>query len=252
MKDGENSHDKIRIFLVDDQVFFIEGLKRVLEEESDLEIVGEAFIGSEAVRKVGETLPDVVLMDIAVPGMDGIAATRLIRKQNPGVQVIMLTVADDPKEVIPAIKAGALGYLLKDETPQQLIRAIRAVSHGEALLSSRIATILLREFQDFYHREEVSHGMDEKVYERLTDREIEVLNWVANGLSNKEIAQKLAIAERTVKNHISNIFQKLQVNDRTQAVVIALQQHLIGDGKGRLRGDLSRKTDQNATKSLQS
>lgn len=233
--------EKIRLFIVDDQLFFIEGLKRVLEKEADVEVIGQALSGSEAVRKVGEILPDVVLMDITLPGIDGIKATRLIRKQNPGVQVVMLTIADDPQAVIPAIKAGAMGYLLKDESPQQLLRAIRSVSRGEALLSSRIATILLHEFQDFYHREEIPDGLEAKVYDHLTPREVEVLNWVADGLSNKEIAQKLSIVERTVKNHISNIFQKLHVNDRTQAVVIALQQRLIGSGKSR----------QNATKSLQ-
>jgi NarL family two-component system response regulator LiaR len=222
--------ERIRIFIVDDQLFFIEGLKRVLEQEPGIEIVGHALSGSEAVRKIAEILPDVVLMDISLPGMDGIKATRLIRKQNPGVQVIMLTIADDPQAVIPAIKAGAMGYLLKDETPQQLVKAIRAVSKGEALLSSRIATILLHEFQDFYHKEEAMEG-DGKVYEHLTPREIEVLNWIAEGLSNKEIAQKLSVAERTIKSHISNIFQKLHVNDRTQAVVIALQQRLIGRNK---------------------
>lgn len=221
------NENKVRIFLVDDQLFFLEGLKRVLETESDFELVGQAANGAEAVRKIGESLPDVVLMDITLPGMDGVAATRLIRKQNPGVQIIMLTIADDPKEVIPAIKAGALGYLLKDESPEQLFRAIRGVANGEALLSSRIATILLREFQDVYHHDEPAPGVTAKVYDHLTEREIEVLNWVAGGLANKEIAQKLAISERTVKNHISNIFQKLHVNDRTQAVVIALQQHLI-------------------------
>lgn len=225
------NQDKIGVFLVDDQLFFIEGLKRVLQTQSDFALLGDAANGSEAVRKITEILPDVVLMDITLPGMDGVAATRLIRKQNPGVQVIMLTIADDPKEVIPAIKAGALGYLLKDESPEQLFKAIRAVARGEALLSSRIATILLHEFQEFYHREETSYGLNGKVYDHLTDREIEVLSWVADGLANKEIAHKLAISERTVKNHISNIFQKLHVNDRTQAVVIALKQHLIGTGK---------------------
>lgn len=209
----------------------MEGLKRVLQQQPDFELLGEASNGSEAVRKIAEILPDVVLMDITLPGMDGLEATRLVRKQNPGVQVIMLTIADDPKEVIPAIKAGALGYLLKDESPDQLFKAIRAVAHGEALLSSRIATILLHEFQNHYHKDEVPHGLNAKVYDHLTEREVEVLSWVADGLANKEIAQKLAISERTVKNHISNIFQKLHVNDRTQAVVIALQQHLIGGRK---------------------
>lgn len=231
MKEQKEVDGKIGIFLVDDQIFFIEGLKRVLQEQPDFELLGEASNGQEAVRKIATTLPDVVLMDITLPGMDGIEATRLVRKQNPGVQIIMLTVADDPKEVIPAIKAGALGYLLKDETPDQLFKAIRAVASGEALLSSRIATILLHEFQNHYPKEETSYGLKAKVYDQLTEREIEVLNWVADGRANKEIAQKLAISERTVKNHISNIFQKLHVNDRTQAVVVALQEQLIGSRK---------------------
>jgi DNA-binding NarL/FixJ family response regulator len=231
-----------RIFIVDDQLFFIEGLKRVLEKEPDIEVIGYALNGNDAIRKIGETLPDVVLMDITLPALDGIKATRLIRKQNPGVQVIMLTIADDPNAVIPAIKAGAMGYLLKDESPQQLLRAIRSISQGEALLSSRIASILLKEFREFYEKDETPQGLEEKVYDHLTPREIEVLNWVADGLSNKEIAQKLSITERTIKNHISNIFQKLHVNDRTHAVVVAMQQKLIGIKKGK----------EMVTKSLQS
>lgn len=215
--------------MVDDQSFFIDGLKRVLEGEQDFQVVGQATTGSEAVRKVGELLPDVVLMDITLSGMDGIEATRKIRKQNPGVQIIMLTIADEPKEVIPAIKAGALGYLLKDEKAPQLFKAIRGVAKGEALLSSRIATILLHEFQGYTEAEKAPENLGEMMmYDHLSEREIEVLQRVADGLSNKEIAQKLSIAERTVKNHVSNIFQKLHVNDRTQAVVIALQQRLIG------------------------
>lgn len=221
--------DKIRVFLVDDQVFFLEGLKRVLEKEKDIEIVGQSLDGRSAISKIAEVLPDIVLMDITLPNMDGIEATRLIKKQNPGVDIIMLTVSDDPQSVFPAIKAGAMGYLLKDETPQELIKAIRAVYTGEALLSSRIASILLKEFKTLFEKKEekVKTSLNGNIYDNLTNREIEVLTLVANGMSNKEIARELIITERTVKNHISNIFQKLHVNDRTQAVVIALQQNLI-------------------------
>lgn len=228
--------EKIRVFLVDDQVFFLEGLKRVLEREPDIEVVGESVDGRVAVRDISQILPDIVLMDITLPCMDGIEATRLIKKQNPGVHVVMLTISDDPQSVFPAIKAGAMGYLLKDESPQELLRAIRAVNGGEALLSSRIASILLREFKDLMASKEapaegtfgrILSQLDGAVYDQLTGREVEVLTLVANGMSNREIASALGIAERTVKNHISNIFQKLHVNDRTQAVVIALQQRLI-------------------------
>ncbi|MBI2264151.1 MAG: response regulator transcription factor [Armatimonadetes bacterium] len=221
--------DKIRVFLVDDQIFFTEGLKRVLESEEGIEIVGQCNDGKIAVQRISEILPDIVLMDITLPNLDGIEATRLVKKQNPGVHIIMLTISDDPQSVFPAIKAGAMGYLLKDETPQELIRAIRTVHAGEALLSSRIASILLREFSQLFEegRGYAREIPKDAVFDNLTNREVEVLTLVADGLSNKEISKKLLIAERTVKNHISNIFQKLHVNDRTQAVVVALQQKII-------------------------
>lgn len=221
--------EKIRIFLVDDQIFFLEGLKKVLESEEDIEVVGQSVDGRAAIEKIGEILPDIVLMDITLPNIDGIEATRLIKKQNPGIHIIMLTISDDPRSVFPAIKAGAMGYLLKDETPQELLRAIRAVSGGEALLSSRVAYILLEEFKQLFEARDQAPKvlLEGGMYDNLTKRELEVLQLVANGQSNKEIAQTLSIAERTVKNHISNIFQKLHVNDRTQAVVVALQQRLI-------------------------
>lgn len=211
---------KIKVFLCDDHRLFREGVRKLLELEEDMQIVGEAGEGKEALTAISRIKPDVVLMDISLPGMDGVAAARRIKKDNPDLKVVMLTVHQDEPHIFEAIKAGAAGYLLKDVSADELIAAVRRVSRGEALIEPKIAVKILEEFKAMSRRKKPA---DEEVYSDLTVRENEVLRWIALGVSNKEIASKLDISEKTVKNHLSNIFQKLRVNSRTQAALFVFR-----------------------------
>ncbi len=212
----------IRVVLADDHALFRQGVRRLLEGAGDLEVVGEAESGEQTVRVVEEAAPDIVLLDVAMPHLSGIDAARMIKTASPRTGIIMLTVHADEEFLFEAIKAGAMGYLLKDCTPDELIRAIRVVHGGEGLLAPTMAAKVMREFARSREAKDLA-----VVHLPLTEREIEILQLVAAGLANKEIAHRLSISERTVKNHLSNIMEKLHVNSRTQAAVYALRSGLV-------------------------
>ena len=212
--------DKISVLIVDDHPVVRQGLHSFLQLQDDLEIVGEAADGLEAVEKVDELLPDVVLMDLVMPKVDGIAAIRRITALSPSTRVLVLTSFSDDDKVFSAIKAGALGYLMKDSSPADLAEAIRAVYRGEPSLDPEIAKKLM---------DQLSKGEEVIAEEDLTTREKDVLRLIARGNSNKEIAASLNISEKTVKNHVTNILQKLHLSDRTQAALYAVRRRMAGD-----------------------
>ncbi len=206
----------IRVLIADDHRLFRQGLRQICETVGHLEVVGEAENGREAVELARRLQPDVVLMDISMPVVDGVEATRLITAENPAVRVIILTMYKQDRYVFEAIKAGARGYLLKDVDEQVLVDAVRAVHRGEALIDPGLATCLLEEFR------RLSRGEGPRE-EELTDGEMQVLRLVAQGLDNKAIARRLNLSERTVINRLSEIYQKLHVASRTQAALEALR-----------------------------
>jgi len=218
---------KIRVLLADDHELFRQGVRRLLESAPDLEVVGEAATGQDTVRLVEELAPDIVLLDIAMPALSGIEAARLIKTASPRTGIIMLTVHADEEFLFEAIKAGAMGYLLKDASAEELIRAIRVIHSGEGLLAPSMAAKVMREFARTREQHELAPMLT-----ALTNREVEILQHVAAGLANKEIAARLGISERTVKNHLSNIMEKLHVNSRTQAAVYALRSGLVPPAPG--------------------
>ena len=221
----------IRVLLADDHKLFREGVASLLERAPDVELVGEAASGEEAVSLADELLVDVVLMDLKMPGMGGIEATRAIVGRNPHVGVIVVTMFEDDESVFAALKAGARGYVLKDADRGMLLRAVRAVAQGEVLLGAPIARRALEQFArptNVAPRPRAHPAL----FDELTSRELEVLRLIAQGLKNREIAEKLVISEKTVGNHISNIFTKLQVNDRAQAIVRALRGGLVDEEPG--------------------
>jgi len=208
----------IRILLVDDQSLFREGLRTLLSVQSGFEVVGEAANGEEAIRLAVALHPDVVLMDIRMSMMDGVAATRKLRSILPGCHVIVLTTFDDDEYVFDALRAGAIGYLLKDAPSEKLFDAIRAGHRGESFLQPSVAAKVVTEFA------RLADQLPSKRYtltEPLSEREREILRLVSEGASNREIASRLVIAEGTVKNHVTNILSKLGVSDRTQAALKA-------------------------------
>jgi len=210
--------DKISVLIVDDHAVVRQGLKAFLSLQDHIEVIGEAANGEEAVGKVRELLPDVVLLDLVMPRMDGISAIRQIRGISPSTQVIVLTSFAEDDKVFPSIKAGALGYLMKDVLPPDLVKAIEAAHRGEPLLHPEIAKKLMQEF---------TSAPKAASADALTERETDVLRLIARGLSNKEIAAELYLSEKTVKTHVSNILQKLHLSDRTQAAIYAIQQRLV-------------------------
>ena len=214
--------DVIRILVADDHTLFRKGLHSLLEHQAGMEVVGEAATGSEAVTLAEELVPDVVLMDIKMPDLTGIEATKQILQENPHIGIILVTMFDDAESVFSGMRAGARGYVLKGAETRELRHAIEAASRGEVLLSPAIAAKMMHRFD-----RAAESGQGGIPYEDLTPRELEVLRLAAEGLSNKEIAAKLALSEKTVKNRISNIFAKLRVNDRTQAVLHALRTGLV-------------------------
>src|SRR5215212_2368284 len=210
--------EKIRVMIVDDHAVVRQGLRSFLELQGDIEVVGEAADGAEAVAQAKELLPDVILMDLVMPTMDGVEATRTITAAVPSARVLVLTSFSEDEKVFASIKAGAHGYLMKDVLPPELIRAIRTVYRGEAQLHPEIARKLMNEF---------SSPTPTAPRHSLTDRELEVLRLISRGRSNREIAEELVLSEKTVKTHVSNILQKLHLSDRTQAAVYALKQKLV-------------------------
>jgi DNA-binding NarL/FixJ family response regulator len=214
-----DGNETIRVVVADDQRLFADGISRIISAQPNLEVVAEANDGEEAVRLCREKEPDVVLMDITMPVMDGVTATRKIRDLLPGVAILILTVLADDYNVFQGIKAGAQGYLLKDCSPEDLARAIRSVHAGDIILSPSIARHMLPIFE--------GPESNQKVAPPLTARELQVIKALAQGKSNKQIARTLGIAEKTVRNHASNIYKKLHIFDRTQAVLYAFREGLV-------------------------
>jgi DNA-binding NarL/FixJ family response regulator len=216
--------DVIRVVVADDHALFRRGLIMVLELEDGVEVVGEAEDGAEVVRLVEEVAPDVVLMDVRMPNVSGIEATRAISQAVPTAKILMLTVSDDEDDLYAAIKAGANGYLLKEISIEEVASSIRAVVTGQSLISPSMASKLLSEFTALAKRADERQAMPSP---RLTERELEVLKLVAQGMSNREIAAELFISENTVKNHVRNILEKLHLHSRMEAVVYAVREKLL-------------------------
>jgi DNA-binding NarL/FixJ family response regulator len=216
--------EPIRLLLADDQSLFREGLQTLLSASPDIDVVGEAGNGEEAVRLAVQLRPDVILMDLRMPVMDGVSATRRIKSTLPDTKVIVLTTFDEDKDIFEGLRAGATGYLLKDVSSGKLLEAIRAAFRGEYFLQPSITARVVSEFTRLSKPEP---AQVKPLAEPLSGREIEILMLVAEGLSNKEIADKLVIAEGTVKNHLTNILGKLEAKDRMQAVIKARKVGLL-------------------------
>lgn len=212
--------DPIKVVLVDDHSMIRIGLKAYFDTLEDIRVVGEASSGEEAVRVATDTQPDVILMDLIMNGMDGVEATRHVKKICPSVKVIILTSFHEDLHIFPAIKAGAISYILKDVDPDELANAVRAAHAGEAVINPRVAARLVSKMQG--NEEESPNPFTE-----LTDRELDVLRMVAQGMNNHEIAEILVLSEKTVKTHMTNILSKLHLKDRTQAAAYAWQNGIV-------------------------
>ena len=213
----------VRVLLADDHLLFRKGIASLLSEEPDFEIAGEASTGREALAKAREVVPDVILMDLSMPEMDGLEATRRIKEEMPAVRIVILTVSDDDQDLFAAVRSGAQGYLLKKIEPRALFSALRGAARGEASISHAMAGKILDEFA----RQAQSTTPAPPQKPMLTPREEEVLQFVTHGRSNKEIAAALDIAENTVKNHLKNILEKLHLENRVQAAAYALRKGLV-------------------------
>jgi two-component system NarL family response regulator len=222
--DEGTSGERIRVLVADDHELFRRGLNMVLETEDDIEVVAEAEDGVAAVAKVAELAPDVVLMDVRMPRMNGIAATREIREAFPATKIVMLTVSDEEDDLFDAVKAGANGYLLKEISIEEVADAVRAVFNGRSLLSPSMAGKLLREFATLARQGDEGEA---GAAPRLTDREVEVLRRVSMGRTNEQIAAELSITESTVRNHVANILAKLQLRSRMEAAIVAIHDRLV-------------------------
>lgn len=209
----------ISILIVDDHEVVRNGIRAYLETLPKFNVVGEAASGEEAIKMAGELIPDVVLMDLVMPGMDGIETTREVKKISPRTQIVVLTSYHEDEQIFPALKAGAISYVLKDMKMDKLAEAIQSAIHGEVTLHPLVATRVLRNLR--------GESQDESFYAELTDRELEVLKFIANGLSNSQIAEQLVISTNTVKGHVSNILSKLHLADRTQVAVYAWQKGIV-------------------------
>ena len=212
--------ESITVMIVDDHEMVRRGAVGYLEAQEDIHVIAEAESGEEALELALEYVPDVVLMDLVMPGMDGVEATRKFKDLSPRTQIIILTSYHEDEHIFPALQAGAISYLLKDVKAAELVEAIRRAAHGEATLHPRIAERVIKEFR-------VRDPNKRRLFMELTERELEVLKLIANGYTNKKIADQLVISVGTVKGHVSNILSKLQLADRTQAAVYAWQEGLI-------------------------
>lgn len=212
--------EPITILIVDDHAVVREGARAFLDAQADFSVVGDVGSGGEAVLVAADLAPDVVLMDLVMPGMDGIEATRRLKQRSPRSQVIVLTSYHDDEHIFPAIRAGALSYLLKDVLLQELADAVRKAARGEAVMHPHVAARIAQEFEDNPYAKGAQYSM-------LSEREREVLRLIAEGFPNGEIARRLVISEKTVKSHVSNILSKLQLVDRTQAAVFAWREGLV-------------------------
>ncbi|EFH89032.1 response regulator [Ktedonobacter racemifer] len=213
--EGKSSTDPIRLVIADDHAFYREGVRTMLLRLPDMEVIGEAADGDETIAKAESLQPDVILMDIKMPGTNGIEATRRILHTSPHIQVLVVTMFEDDDSVFAAMRAGARGYLLKDADRDELVRAIKAVSQGEAIFSPAIAQRMIRYFSA------LPRTASAIAFPDLTERERQILHLIAQGESNTAIAKRFTLSLKTVQNHVSNIFSKLQVADRAQAIVRA-------------------------------
>lgn len=210
----------ITILIVDDHAIVREGIRAFLTIQLDCSVIGEAESGEAAVRVATELVPDVILMDLVMPGMDGVEATRQVKQVSPHSQVIALTSFHDDAHIFPALRAGALSYVLKDLPPEDLVEVVRKAARGESVLHPRVAARVVQELRG-------TRSAAPNPFVELSERELEVLRLIAGGLSNSEIAARLVISEKTIKGHLSNILSKLHLMDRTQAAVFAWKQGLI-------------------------
>ena len=214
-------NDAITILLVDDHEVVRQGVRAFLDTQADISVVGEADSGEEAVRFAEQLIPDVILMDLVMPGkVDGVEATRQVKKSSPRTQVVVLTSYHEDKHIFPAIRAGAISYVLKEIGSEELGEVVRKAANGEAVLHPRVAARLIHEVQG-------TRDVGLNPFTELSDREMEVLRLIANGLSNAQIAEQLVISEKTVKGHVSNILGKLHLADRTQAAVYAWREGIV-------------------------
>lgn len=216
--------ERIRVLVADDHVLFRRGLEMVLSAEDDIDIVGEAGDGAEAYARAVDLLPDVVLMDVRMPRRSGIEACSDIKEAVPSTRIVMLTISDEESDLFEAVRAGANGYLLKDVPGEEIAEGIRAVMGGQSLISPSMAGALLTEFAELSKRSAEAVRVP---VPRLTERELEVLRLVARGMANKDIATQLFISENTVKNHVRNILEKLQLHSRMEAVVYAVREKIL-------------------------
>jgi len=220
--------ERIRVMLVDDHALFRKGVASLLAACPDIEVVGEADDGAQALAKVADLMPDLILMDIQMPGMDGLEAARRIKAEHPYAKIVMLTVAEEDRSLFEAIKAGAQGYLLKKIDPQEFLAMVRGVSRGEAPISRAVAARILGEFG-----RRVQGPQPEEPAGKLTPREREVLQLLTQGNTNKEIGNVLCVSENTVKNHLKNILAKLHLQNRVQAAAFALREGIVPEEASR-------------------
>jgi two-component system, NarL family, response regulator LiaR len=216
--------EQITVLIVDDHAIVRHGLRTFFDMQPDLHVLQEAESGEAAVRLAAELVPDIVLMDLVMPGIGGVEATRQIKQVSPQSQVIALTSYHDDEFIFPALHAGALSYVLKDVHPEELAEVVRKAARGETVLHPHVASRVIQEMQG-------AKQVLPYLFSQLSERELEVLRLIANGLSNAAIAEQLVISEKTVKKHVSNILSKLHLLDRTQAAVLAWQQGLVSKGK---------------------
>jgi DNA-binding NarL/FixJ family response regulator len=230
---GKMSIEKIRVLIADDHGLFREMLYHTISDEEDIEVVGQAVDGKEAVEMTTSLKPDILLLDINMPRMDGIEATRILAERCPDTKIVILTAIDDDDYVFRLVRAGATGYLMKDTSSDDVVNAIRAAHSGESLIQPRVATKILKEFSKLMDQKEVDdssgNSADErkKLLELLTERELEVLNLVGKGCNNKEIAVKLYISEATVKTHVMNAMHKLNLRDRVDLALYAVRTGIV-------------------------
>jgi DNA-binding NarL/FixJ family response regulator len=224
---GSTRKEPIRVLVVDDHALFRRGLEMVLQGEAGLELVGQASDGAEAVQIASEVVPDVVMMDIRMPKITGIEAARQMKEVAPSAKIIMLTISDEEADLFEAIRAGASGYLLKDIPLDELADSVRAVHGGQSLINPSMAGKLLTEFATLARRDAEDEPAKHAPAPKLTDREMEVLRLVARGMNNRDIAKELFISENTVKNHVRNILEKLQLHSRMEAVVYAVREKIL-------------------------
>lgn len=212
--------DQISILIVDDHEVVCQGVRAYLETLPDFDVIGEAYSGEDAIELVKQYVPDVVLMDLILPGMDGIETTRVVKNLSPRTQVVVLTSFHEDSLIFPALKAGAISYILKDMKMNKLAEAVRKAHNGEVILHPRVAARVLQNIRK-------EDQAENEIYTELTERELEVLKLIANGYPNSQIAEELVISENTVKGHVSNILSKLHLADRTQAAVFAWQKGIV-------------------------